>query len=137
MRAACDATTIERSTAYDLRNTDEAFAADWLVALDEAADLLEAEARRRAYEGVQRLRFHQGNVITVPLVDVDGKPMLDEKEQPIMVPYIEHEYSDTLLIFLLKGARPEVYRERTDVRHSGKLDVSKLSDDELRAIVEG
>lgn len=53
-----------------------------------------------------------------------------------MVPYIEHEYSDTLLIFLLKGARPEVYRERADVRHSGKIDVSALSDDELRAIVE-
>lgn len=26
------------------------------------------------------------------------------------------EYSDTLLIFLLKGARPEKYRERTEIR---------------------
>jgi hypothetical protein len=37
---------------------------------------------------------------------------------------------------LLKGTKPEKFRDRTDVRHSGKIDVSKLSDDELRALAE-
>ena len=35
--------------------------------------------------------------------------------------------SDTLLIFLLKGARPEKYRERSEVKH----DLSGLSNAEL------
>jgi hypothetical protein len=127
---------VTRTHVYEWRKTDGAFARAWDDAIDQAADLLEAEARRRAYEGVQRLKFDRGNVITIPLIGADGKPVIQDGE-PVMVPYIEHEYSDTLLIFLLKGARPETYRERTDVRHSGKIDVSKLSDDELRAIVEG
>jgi hypothetical protein len=59
-----------------------------------------------------------------------------ETNKPVTVPYVEHEYSDTLLIFLLKGARPEKYRERADVRHSGKIDVSKLTDAELQSIIE-
>lgn len=36
--------------------------------------------------------------------------------------------SDTLLIFLLKGARPDKYRERTDVQHSGKLEIEYVND---------
>jgi hypothetical protein len=137
VRAACEAVRIDRSTAYRLRDDDEPFAAQWADALDEAADLLEEEARRRAYAGVQRLKFYRGNQITIPLIGADGKPVMDaETTQPVMVPYIEHEYSDSLLIFLLKGARPETYRERTDVRHSGKIDVSKLSDAELQSIIE-
>ena len=38
----------------------------------------------------------------------------------------------------LERRYPEQYgRQVTSVQHSGKVDVSKLSDDELRAIVEG
>lgn len=137
VRAACEATRIDRKTAYNRRDADEDFAAAWADALDEAADLLELEARRRAYEGVRRLKFDRGTLITVPATDVDGNPVLDpETKQPVMVPYVEHEYSDTLIIFLLKGARPEKYRERTDVRHSGKIDVSRLTDAELQSIAE-
>ncbi len=47
----------------------------------------------------------------VPLLGQDGLPVLNEGGGPILVPYVEHEYSDTLLIFLLKGGRPERYRE--------------------------
>ena len=32
------------------------------------------------------------------------------------------EGSDHLLIFLLKARRPEVYRERTEVKHSGQVE---------------
>lgn len=137
VRLSCEAAKIDRKTAYNLREVDQDFAQAWQDALEESADLLEQEARRRAYEGVQRLKFDRGKLITIPLLDTEGKPVLGGDGEPLTTPYVEHEYSDTLLIFLLKGIRPEVYRERTDVRHSGKIDVSKLSDDELQSIAEG
>jgi hypothetical protein len=49
---------------------------------------------------------------------------------------MSHEYSDTLTIFLLKGIRPEKYRDRADVRHSGKIDIGAMTDAELLAIAE-
>ena len=136
VRLACETAEIDRRTAYYLREADEAFAAEWDQALEDSADLLEQEARRRAEQGVQRLKFHNGAVIMVQAQSPEGLPLVNAEGEPIMVPYVEHEYSDTLAIFLLKAIRPEKYRERADVRHSGKIDVSKLSDDELRAIAE-
>jgi hypothetical protein len=136
VRLSCEAAGIQRWTAYNLRDADETFAADWESALEESADLLEKEARRRAYEGLRRVKFDRGLPIMVPVVGDDGLVLRDKEGKPELVPYVEHEYSDTLMIFLLKGARPEKYRERADVRHSGKVDVSKLSDAELRAIAE-
>jgi hypothetical protein len=44
----------------------------------------------------------------------NGKPIVHPVTHE---PYYELEYSDTLLIFLLKGIRPEKYRERFE--HSG------------------
>jgi hypothetical protein len=85
-------------------------------AMDEAADLLEHEARRRGVEGVRRLKFQGGLVLVDP----------DTNE-----PYVELDYSDTLLIFLLKGARPEKYRERYEL--SGSIDATqqpKILEDE-------
>ena len=134
--AACDAVGIDRKTAYNRRDTDEAFDEAWRDALDQSADLLEEEARRRAYEGVRRLKFDRGRPIMVPALGDDGLVIKDKEGNPELVPYAEHEYSDVLLIFLLKGIRPEKYRERTDVRHSGKIDVSRLSDAELQSITE-
>ena len=88
VRVACNAAGIERSTAYRARTKDEAFKKKWDVAIDDAADLLEAEAYRRAIQGVDRPVFYRG--IQVGTV---------------------RAYSDPLLIFLLKGARPYKYRE--------------------------
>ena len=137
IRQSCEAAEVGRTTVYTLRDVDETFKTEWEIALDESADLLEQEARRRAEQGVQRLKFHNGNVIMVQALSPEGTPLVNDKNEPIMVPYIEHEYSDTLTIFLLKGIRPEKYRDNVAIRHSGKIDVSKLSDDELRAIIEG
>jgi hypothetical protein len=96
VRAATQAAQVDRSTPYKLRGTDPAFAKAWEDAMDDAADVLEAEARRRATLGVDEPVFYQG----VPVGSVK-------------------RYSDTLLMFLLKGARPHTYRERTSVEHSG------------------
>jgi hypothetical protein len=102
--AAAKACKMSRSAAYKHRKADEAFAAEWDEATAEGAEVLEEEAIRRATRGVKRekLHFHLGEVIK----GEDGKP----------IKTIETEYSDTLLIFLLKGRKPETYRD--NVKHT-------------------
>ena len=47
-------------------------------------------------------------------------------------------YSDTLLIFLLKGLKPEVYRERVHVRGLlAKLDLNLLPNNLIQRIADG
>lgn len=48
VRASCLAAGATRQTVYALRRNDADFAAAWMVAEEEAIDVLEAEARRRA-----------------------------------------------------------------------------------------
>lgn len=72
---ACQAAKISRTTYYEHYKADREFARLADLALEEAGDVLEAEARRRAIV----------------------------------------EKSDTLLIFLLKGIKPEKFRETREV----------------------
>lgn len=67
-------------------------------AMEAAADRLEREAFRRAVEGVDEPVYQGGELVGTV-----------------------RKYSDTLLIFLLKGARPEKFRERHEHRHSGSV----------------
>jgi hypothetical protein len=53
--AACLTANIERSTAYRARERDEGFAKLWDDALDQACDLLEFEAKKRAMQGSDTL----------------------------------------------------------------------------------
>jgi hypothetical protein len=114
VRAAAQAAKIDRCTHYDWLNKDEEYAAEFSQAQDDAVDTLETEARRRAVQGIQRMVLYQGVPVQVPLDPAN--PAGDK------TPLIEHEYSDTLLIFLLKGARPEKYRDRqsVDLTSNGK-----------------
>src|SRR5690242_10650815 len=50
IRAACQAAGINRTVAYDHRAADAGFAAAWAEALEDAVDVLEAMARKRALE---------------------------------------------------------------------------------------
>jgi len=86
-----------RSRAYQLKAEDPDFAAEWALALETATDELDAEARRRAVEGVEVPHFHQGKVTGTV-----------------------RKYSDTLLMFLLRAHRPELYRERAGLTSSGQ-----------------
>ena len=104
VRRACEAAGVARSRAYELRDSDEAFALDWLRAQEEAADLLEEEARRRAVEGVDE-----------PVFGSMGQGQGSGQVGTV------RKYSDTLLIFLMKGANPEKYRDRSEVKHSGEI----------------
>lgn len=87
---------VHRSTAYELKSADPAFAALWAEAEAVSVELMEAEARRRAVEGTLRPVFQGGKKVGEVL-----------------------EYSDTLIIFLLKARRPDVYRDHAKVVVSG------------------
>jgi hypothetical protein len=89
--------------AYDGRG-GEAYRLAFSEAEEMAADVLEAEARRRAVEGLVRYRF-----------DKQGNPLLHPLTKK---PYYELEYSDALLQQQLRANRPEKYRERLE--HTGK-----------------
>lgn len=96
---ACQAVDICRMTAYQWRDDDPEFRADWERAKAAGLDALEDECMRRAFEGFDKPIVHQG-IITDTI----------------------KEYSDTLAIFLLKGGKPEKYKER--VEHSGQIDIA-------------
>lgn len=70
-------------------------------ALEEAVDHLEEEARRRAQDGVDEPVYYKGS----PCGAV-------------------RKYSDTLLIFLLKGARPQKFRENVKMEHGGEVNIA-------------
>ena len=107
VKEACLVAGMARQTAYEWRASDEAFAAAWDAALDEAADTMEREAFRRAVEGVDEPVFGSlGNGLGSGEVGTVRK------------------YSDTLLIFLLKAARPEKYRDRVEQKHTGAVQVN-------------
>ena len=92
-----------RQTVYDWRKEDKDFAGDWDDAIEEGLDALEEEARRRAFKGTLKPVFHLG-----------------KKCGSI------RQFSDTLMIFLLKGGRPEKYRDRHEITgaNGGPLEVS-------------
>ena len=113
--AAAKHAGVGRRTAFDHRQRDEEFALAWHEAAEAGADLLEDEARRRAAEGTLKPVYQGGKLV--------GEI---------------REFSDTLLIFLLKGKRPEVYRENVKVEHSGKIahDVTGMSLEELERLAD-
>ena len=97
--AACKAAGWYQPDVYRWRKEDETFAEQWQAALDAGIDLLEQVALQRATVGQE-----------IKIADKDGNVVGIERTMP----------SDTLLIFLLKAKRPDVYREtyRYDVTNS-------------------
>mgnify|MGYP000622147894 CR=1 FL=1 len=102
IRASCEKAKVNRATAYRERRSNKAFDELWDAALEDAGDTLEAEAWRRAVKGVQKPVFGSGGT-GVGTVEVGAV----------------QEYSDTLLIFLLKGAKPEKYKDRGEISGPG------------------
>lgn len=89
-----------REIVYQWKKDDPEFAAAYAEAEIEATEVLEKEATRRAVKGVKKTKG----------VYYEGRQIATE---------VTTEYSDTLLIFLLKARAPEKYRERVDLRHAG------------------
>jgi hypothetical protein len=89
-------TNLARQTIYNHKKSDPDFAKQLDAAILAGVDVLEDEARRRAHVGWLEPVFYKG-------------------EECGSV----RKYSDTLLIFMLKAARPDVYRERASWEVSG------------------
>lgn len=87
---------LSRSRLYDLRARDPDLAREWRLALEDTTDRLEAEAIRRAMEGVEEPYFYQG------------------KECGTV-----RKYSDSLMKFLLQARLPGRYAEDGDGDESG------------------
>ncbi len=95
---------------------DAAFREAWALARHLACEALEDEAARRAIEGVERLTgWYQGSPGGVA-----------------------RDYSDNLLMFVLKGLLPDKYRERVEVRGTiASIAYDKLPDTVIARIAAG
>ena len=112
---ACEAAEVGRSSHYRWRSDPE-YREAFELAEEDAADVLEAEARRRAVEGVEK-----------PVGWYKGEPGGSVRE-----------YSDVLLIFLLKGLRPERYRDRVEFKGSlANINLELLPDHLIARIAAG
>lgn len=119
--SAAKAAKVNRITHYEWLAGNPTYRGAFEAAREDVADKLEREAFRRAHNGVDEPVFYEGEAV--------GKI---------------RKYSDVLLIFLLKGLRPEKFRERYEhtgaggkplnpdhITHTHKMDLSVFSDDEL------
>jgi hypothetical protein len=121
--SACRAARIGRQTAYDRRFKDEDFSKRWDSALETFADGIEQEAIRRAIKGVTRYKFYKGEAVLHPdLCRCNHGRLMHESDgrcqeegctcsRFLAQPYKERERSDSLLALLLKGLRPDRYRD--------------------------
>lgn len=94
--AAAKAADINRTLHYQWLETDTDYAKRFEEAREQAVERMEREALRRAIEGWEEPVFHKGEVCGTV-----------------------RKFSDTLLIFLLKGNAPQKYRERHEVSGPG------------------
>jgi cytosine/adenosine deaminase-related metal-dependent hydrolase len=84
---AAKAAGIDRSTHYDWLETVPGYRQAWEATKEEATQTLEDEASRRALKGVTEGVYYKGKPIGV-----------------------KRTYSDAMMMFLLRAARPEKYR---------------------------
>ena len=104
---AAETVGIGRESHYDWVRDDPEYKAAFEHAQQRAADSLESELFRRVREGVEE-----------SVTEHDGKQRITKR------------FSDTLLIFALKGQKPDRYKEqwRGELQHTGALAVSRGPD---------
>ena len=120
VRQAAKAVGFSANRFYVHRRQDPTFAQAWEETMEQAMDtVLEPEAIRRTVEGVEKPVYHQGRQVGTV-----------------------REYSDTLLIFLLKGWKSERYTERREVFHRGAVEllrklerIGTMTPDELQTFL--
>lgn len=98
IKHAAEAAGVDRHSHHLWLQKDPEYAAAFAEAEEQAVEVLEREMRRRAVEGVEEPVWHKG-------------------EQVGSV----RKYSDVLLIFALKAARPERYRDNHRVELAGTV----------------
>jgi len=107
---ACRWAKISRQNHYEWMQEVAGYKQAFDQARERAMDLLEGEAVRRAHDGVTKAVRYKGKVVG-----------------------FDSEYSDALLIFLLKGGKPDRYRERFE--HTGK-DGGPITVDMARELIK-
>lgn len=88
IRVACEYAGVGRSIANRHKKIDPVFSEAWELAIEDAVDSMEAEAMRRGARGYEEPVFHKGAIV--------GHV---------------RKASDQLLMFMLKGYRPERFRD--------------------------
>jgi hypothetical protein len=118
---AAKAAKVARRSHYDWM-TDPAYAAAFEDAREQAGEALEEEARRRAVTGTLKPVIYQGSLCREEVAErtesIDpetGEVTVKTEYKKIGKPLAIREYSDTLLIFLMKGAMPNKYRDNVQV----------------------
>lgn len=100
LSAACVVAGVNRATVFRWKKDDEEFAAAYADALEQAADKIESEARRRAVEGFDEPVYYKGELVgTIK------------------------RYSDTLLVNLLRADR-EKFRNQGTVQVNANVDIA-------------
>jgi len=113
---ACEVSGVGRSSHYRWLEHDPDYREAFDLARQETAHRLEAEAYRRAVEGVEK-----------PVGWYMGQPG----------GYVR-EYSDKLLIVLLKATMPDKYASRNEAKGQfAHIDFTKLPDEALSRIAGG
>ena len=117
---ACALAGYSRTSVYEYKAADGDFAKRLGQSQQLGGDVLEQECIRRARDGVDEPVWYKG--------DQCG---------------IVRKYSDTLAIFLLKGIKPDKYRERVDQRVTLEnatpeqiaKAIERLSDNDLAGLI--
>ena len=145
VRVACETAGVGRSSHYRWLEADAEYRDDFALVKEDAIDILEAEAYRRAVEGSRRYKFHKdGSPVRHPEICECGHERIQHTagegtdELPcadpdcttcrdfLGAPYYETAYSDVLLIFTLKGLLPDKYRERLPTAIAAAFHALKL-----------
>lgn len=92
VRDACKFAGVDISLPYKRRTIDPEFREAWQEAMEVGTELMEYEAARRAYHGNLEPVFYKGEEVGAV-----------------------RKYSDVLLMFLLKGRKPDTYRDSSSV----------------------
>lgn len=118
--AACEQTGVSRTNVYALHKNNPAFRAAMDGAYDAGTDRLEDEATKRAVLGTSRPIFQGGKRV--------GEVQ---------------EYSDRLLEVMLRGRRPDKFKDRPPVDASkaaglgalGAINIGSLTDAQLDTLI--
>jgi len=92
IRAAAKAAGMDRSNHYEWMKDVPGYAAAFEEADARSGDALEDEATRRAHEGVLQAEWYQGKAVGTKRV-----------------------FSDGLMMFLLRGKKPNKYRQNVEL----------------------
>lgn len=118
VKGACQASKLSQ-TSYKRWKKDEVFCQAFDDVVADFADQIEAEAIRRAKEGVRTILFTASGM---PIRDPRKHDVATGEVKPEWADdpwYYEESFSDRLLELLLKAKRPDQYRERKSVEIAG------------------